>query len=122
MENADTLLRDALERDQTSPTMTPLCQSKGAVIPFSIDPVTGRAYFLLGVSKAHHELFHFSGTVEVGETVVCGTAREAYEESKGAIGSQQALFLALMDPNYHAVWRHHEIFWASVNLGLMRAV
>ena len=124
MDSASTLLQDALNRDRTSPTMTALCKTKGAVIPFSIDPETGKAYFLLGVSKEHHEVCHLSGLVEEGETVMCGTAREAYEESKGAIGTQQALFLALMDVRYHVVWGHHHtaVFWSSVNLGPMRTI
>ena len=96
----------ALSKDACSNKKGTTDKWTAGILPFTIDPETKTAHFLLGTNCGMYDNFY--GGVEEGETVVCGAAREGFEESKGVIGSQQAIFMALSSKDYSVLWNNEE--------------
>eukprot|EP01124_Arcella_intermedia_P032028 TRINITY_DN7395_c0_g1_i2.p1 TRINITY_DN7395_c0_g1~~TRINITY_DN7395_c0_g1_i2.p1 ORF type:complete len:451 (+),score=78.23 TRINITY_DN7395_c0_g1_i2:94-1446(+) len=97
----------------------------GGVTPLVVDPDTGEAYCLLGLSRSRRPkawspqstseyychlpdhrivvrdtLCNFHGWMDVGETSLQGKAREGYEESRGVFGSLVDIWRCLSLPGY----------------------
>jgi 8-oxo-dGTP pyrophosphatase MutT (NUDIX family) len=74
------------------------------VLPFATNPKTGENYFLLGQEHAEegwndqNKWAHFGGGMEVTDkSPLFGSAREAYEESMGFLGSLEEITSKLQD-------------------------
>jgi hypothetical protein len=74
-------------------------QLTGGVLPVCVDEAS-QAWCLLGENH-RSELCHFHGWIERGETFEMGTAREAFEESKGILGDVLTLWCAICQPSFY---------------------
>jgi hypothetical protein len=70
-------------------------EATGGILPIVRDPYTKQTYFLLGLNHGN-SYCHFHGWVDPGETQDQGAAREAFEESKGTLGSLPNLWRAVV--------------------------